>query len=51
MNKDLWKLVKPTLRSIESEEDGVLIFDDTISVLKSVNRLFRISEKIINHAE
>ena len=29
-DKDLWKLVKPTLRSIESEEHGVLIFDDTI---------------------
>ena len=29
-DKDLWKLVKPTLRTIESEEDGVLIFDDTI---------------------
>lgn len=28
-NKDLWKLVKPTLRQIEDEE-GVLIFDDTI---------------------
>ena len=28
-DKDLWKLKKPTLRSIESEEDGVLIFNDT----------------------
>lgn len=29
-NKDLWKLVKPSLRQIESEDEGVLIFDDTI---------------------
>lgn len=28
-SKDLWKLVRPTLRQIESDE-GVLIFDDTI---------------------
>jgi hypothetical protein len=28
-NKDLWQLVKPTIRSIETE-DGVLILDDTI---------------------
>ena len=28
-SKDLWKLVKPTLRQVESDE-GVLIFDDTI---------------------
>jgi hypothetical protein len=28
-SKDLWKLVKPTVRGIESDE-GVLIFDDTI---------------------
>ncbi|WP_333875014.1 IS701 family transposase [Methylobacter sp.] len=28
-SRDLWSLVKPTLRSIEAD-DGVLIFDDTI---------------------
>ena len=28
-SKDLWKIVKKGVRSIESE-DGVLIFDDTI---------------------
>jgi hypothetical protein len=28
-SKDLWLLVKPTVRSIQSD-DGVLIFDDTI---------------------
>jgi len=29
-SKDLWRLVKPVVRQIESEEEGVLIFDDTI---------------------
>ncbi|MFH1253235.1 MAG: transposase, partial [Candidatus Uhrbacteria bacterium] len=28
-SKDLWKLVKPTVREVESD-DGILIFDDTI---------------------
>jgi hypothetical protein len=28
-NKDLWKLVKPTIRQIETE-DGILAIDDTI---------------------
>jgi Transposase DDE domain len=28
-NKDLWKLVKPTIREIETE-DGVIVFDDTV---------------------
>jgi hypothetical protein len=28
-NKDLWKLVKPTIRQIETD-DGVLVLDDTI---------------------
>jgi len=28
-SKDLWKLVKPTIRQIETE-NGCLIFDDTI---------------------
>lgn len=28
-NKDLWKLVKPTIRKIETD-DGVLVIDDTI---------------------
>lgn len=28
-NKDLWKLVKPTIRDIETD-DGVLVIDDTI---------------------
>lgn len=28
-NKDLWKLVKPTIREIETD-DGVLVIDDTI---------------------
>ena len=29
-SRDLWQLVKPKVRQIESDEDGVLIFDDTI---------------------
>lgn len=28
-SKQLWKLVKPTIRKLESDE-GVIIFDDTI---------------------
>ena len=28
-SRDLWVLVKPTVRAVESD-DGVLIFDDTI---------------------
>ena len=32
-SKDLWQQVKSTVRSIE-REDGVLIFDDTISERK-----------------
>lgn len=28
--QDLWKYIKPMLRKIESEEDGVVSFDDTI---------------------
>lgn len=29
-SRQLWKLVKATIRKIESDEDGVIIFDDTI---------------------
>jgi hypothetical protein len=28
--QDLWKFVKPTVRMIESETDGIIAFDDTI---------------------
>ena len=29
-SRELWQLVKPKVRQVESEEDGVIIFDDTI---------------------
>jgi len=29
-SKDLWQLVKPKVRQVESAEEGVIIFDDTI---------------------
>lgn len=29
-SKDLWKLVKSTVRRLESKEEGILIFDDSI---------------------
>ena len=29
-SRDLWHLVKPKVRQIESDAEGILIFDDTI---------------------
>ena len=42
-SKALWKLVKPTVRSVESD-DGVIIFDDTIQ-----EKCFT-DENFINHS-